>query len=441
MIRTVADFLTALLERERAGLPKYSEIQHPGIYGAMYEGLTQSLLNKALFENTDLRVVSGKIRNSKGALTKQIDCMVVVGDGERIPYTHDFIYPLDQVVMIVEVKKTLHAAELRDSFLLFQHFWAHVAERVALQTGLVEDAWRSLFRRNLPAPEAVRELPFQEQMVYHSIVSEACLPLRVVFAYDGFADEYALRSGFVKILEEIAQAPLEKRPRFNINTFPNLIICRTASLVKLDGMPYPGMLAPEDAWIWLASRGSQPINVLLELLWTRLAHRYSLPAAIFGEDLEVEVVNTLLAATAMPIDDDRSGWSYEVYDIPREELLDVDAWADWHPPSLTLTEFIVMNQLCLGEDIDVADPELNAFLASKGETMDGVCQRLNKAGLAAVEAGKLVLLTDECACMILPNGQYVAAENKTGRLLRYALRLTQELRKKRSGTVANAGPS
>ena len=78
MIRTVADLLEKLMVKEREKLPEYDDIQHPGLFGEMYEGLAKALVGKALFEGMDLRVASGKIRNAKGNLSGQIDCMVGV---------------------------------------------------------------------------------------------------------------------------------------------------------------------------------------------------------------------------------------------------------------------------------------------------------------------------------------------------------------------------
>jgi hypothetical protein len=58
MLRTIADLLEALMAKEREKLPEYDAIQHPGLFGEMYEGLTKKLVGKALFEGIDLRVAS-----------------------------------------------------------------------------------------------------------------------------------------------------------------------------------------------------------------------------------------------------------------------------------------------------------------------------------------------------------------------------------------------
>lgn len=76
--------------------------------GGMYEGLTKEIVEKSLFDGMNLRVVSGKITNQvDGKLSDQIDCMVVIGNGTKLPYSGDYIYDIDQVIMVIEVKKNL----------------------------------------------------------------------------------------------------------------------------------------------------------------------------------------------------------------------------------------------------------------------------------------------------------------------------------------------
>jgi hypothetical protein len=64
----------------------------------------------------NLRVVSGFITNSDGELSDQIDCMLVQGEGERIPYTDDFKYNIDNVIAVIEVKKNLYSKEIESAY-------------------------------------------------------------------------------------------------------------------------------------------------------------------------------------------------------------------------------------------------------------------------------------------------------------------------------------
>jgi len=428
------------MEKERETLPEYDDIQHPGLFGEMYEGLAKALVGKALFEGMDLRVASGKIQNSKGNLSGQIDCMVVLGSGEPIPYTHHFTYGAEKVVMIVEVKKTLYGAKLNEAMDLFRQFWREVAEINPPQTELINNAWRALFKRNLPKASEIAALPFHEEMIYHTLLVEAALPLRVVFGYDGYVDEYGLREGLVGYLEDITALPIENRPRFNINTFPNLIVCRKASLIKLDGMPYSGMIDGKGYWWWMGSRRAEPFHSLLELLWTRLAYIFKLSPEIFGEDLEMEAITPLFAAKAEKMGD-RAGWNYENMPTAKDELQGGADRAAWHPPTLNKAEFVIANSLCKKGEIDLTEKALLEFLSKEGETVESICASLNQKRLTTVAGQKLVLITDECACMFLPDGRCVAAENKSGRLLRYAMKVTEEVRRRRATEAANTSAS
>ena len=87
MINTIYELLSLLKDKGIAEIEPYLSIQHNPTIGDMYEGLTKILTDKAIFKGLDLRVTSGKIKNIYGVLSRQIDCMIVVGDGEKIPFT------------------------------------------------------------------------------------------------------------------------------------------------------------------------------------------------------------------------------------------------------------------------------------------------------------------------------------------------------------------
>lgn len=91
MINTVYELLCSLKEKGVNDIEPYLNIGHNPTIGDMYEELTKELANKAIFNGLQLSVVSGKIKNIYGKLSKQIDCMIVTGEGEKIPFTNDYI--------------------------------------------------------------------------------------------------------------------------------------------------------------------------------------------------------------------------------------------------------------------------------------------------------------------------------------------------------------
>src|SRR4051794_6396024 len=113
MIRSVADLLLGLLRDE---LPKLhsSPIVHAPTIGDMYEGLSSNLLTRAL--PTDLSVSTGFVTDGRGHLTGQLDCIIARGMGQQVPYTDSVIHHLRDVIAVVEVKKTLHKAEMGDAW-------------------------------------------------------------------------------------------------------------------------------------------------------------------------------------------------------------------------------------------------------------------------------------------------------------------------------------
>jgi hypothetical protein len=116
MIKTVSDFLEEFKAKGLAMIRVNEDIDHPGLIGDMYEGLTHAMLKEAVFQNLDLKIVSGKITNTKGQMTKQIDCMLVKGEGRKLPFTDEWVYHYSQVIAVIEVKKNLFSSDLASSY-------------------------------------------------------------------------------------------------------------------------------------------------------------------------------------------------------------------------------------------------------------------------------------------------------------------------------------
>ncbi len=422
MITTVADLLDALVEREKLVLAKQPELNHGPMLGDMFEGLTRSLAEKAVFKGLDLRVVEGKIKDSDGNLSNHMDCMIVEGNGHRLPYTDHHIYPFEKVIAVIESKKTLHGTKLSDSFFHLRELKDDKTGPQKHAYGLLRDAWRSLLCRNLPEREELKKLPGAAQAYYCVLLKEVYRPLRIVLGYFGYKSELQLRKGLLHFLER-QLAPINAPQRiegFGINSFPNQIICGKASLIKLDGMPFSTMLPDDGWWPFYASRSKSPIHIFLELLWTRLAYRYALDPEIFGEDLTCEGVNFLLEAKWL-----EQGWGYRVVEATQQELNTCKDSAEWEPATLTLAEFVLIGELCRDHEVRLDDNEIVQYLAEHGTTPEAIRASLSEKRLAYEQDGRLHLLTDQCACFVLSDGRYVAGENKSGRLLRWVERFTK----------------
>ena len=74
VIKTVSELLLEITNKGVSEIEPFLNIGHNPMIGSMYEGLTQDIARKAIFDGLDLKVVSGKITNKNGDLSRQIDC-------------------------------------------------------------------------------------------------------------------------------------------------------------------------------------------------------------------------------------------------------------------------------------------------------------------------------------------------------------------------------
>jgi hypothetical protein len=113
----------------------------------------------------------------------------------------------------------------------------------------------------------VHKLSEPHEYIFHTLVMEHLSPVRVVFAYDGFVDEFGLREGFIKYLETHGSG----RRGFGVGSLPTLVICGQNSIVKMNGYPYTTPIDSGGWWTGLASNAENPLRILLELNGTRLS--------------------------------------------------------------------------------------------------------------------------------------------------------------------------
>ena len=298
MIRTVAGLLDSLKQREME-LIEQSGIRHAPTIGAQYEGLTTDLLRHMIPEDLGLRVVSGFVEGHDGTLSGQIDCMLVCGTGSPVHQTPLFKWPIRQVIALFEVKKTLFSTQLEEAHHhlnsvldMYVAFSQSLGPEVTLNLEPALHAFGQIVGHRAPERSRVSELPFTQQMIYQTLITEQFAPLRIVFGYGGYASEHSLRKGFLDFLE--------RNPRmagFGTTSLPSLIVCGGHSLVKLNGHPY-GLGMRGNAWTMYASSSENPMILSLNLIWTKLSYVFELPTW-FDHDLGMVRFSPLLSGIAV----------------------------------------------------------------------------------------------------------------------------------------------
>lgn len=435
MISTVAELLNALMRQEVKILDQ-QKILHAPTIGSMYEGLTRGILELSLPGGLDLKVVSGFVTNKAGNLSKQIDCMLVDGNGEHIPYTDTYKYDIDNVIAIIEVKKNLYSDQLDSAY-------KNLASIRTLQraSGYVNhifiNAHKQILRSNPMDFDNVTNPPFWRKSIVHSLFQESILPIRIALGYHGFASEFSFREAFVKYL--FGQLQSSGRGYGPVD-MPNLIISENYSLIKLSGAPYgipvfqerqelfsafglredPDDMPPftTNLWALYASYPTNPVLLLLQLLWTRLQYTHTLSSEIFGLDLDVEILRPLILAKAIEMNNE-TGWHYEYFYLSEKFLNLIPVSLEWKPIEINKDQAIIL--MYLGEQekngkfgLSVHDTGLLKQLEHPNLFTENL-HLLASVNIISLENDKFRYLTEECRIVALPDGRAFAWDNSDPR--------------------------
>ena len=424
MIRTVADLLEAIKIQELKKIQEFGNLSHGPMIGSMYEGLTKFLAEKVLFDDLGLRVLSGKIKSQSGKLSDQIDCMIVEGAGTQIPHTDNWIYNVDQVIAVIEVKKNLYSSDIqsaRDNLLSVANLKPRPEMKV---TSGIRTAFKNISWLDMPESNDLIELPFSAGLLMMSLLHDSSLPLRIVFGYDGFSSELSLRNSFVEqISANFEELGFGKHPSVVPHGLPDLIVCGNFSLVKLNGMPYSchivsgSVNVPEigsDNWYPIyGSLSNQSLLVFIELLWYRLRQRFNIAPEVFGFDFSTEAISVLLFAKGYK-NEQMGGWAYSVNPVTQLELTQDRSQIIWQPREISVEQSGFLATLGKVESIDLSNIPDN--ITNDKEEFLKRGYELLKSGLIYVDStNHLRLLTEKLMIGVLPDGRIVAADDGDGR--------------------------
>ncbi len=421
MIRTVADFLHQLMDVEVARLDAI-DIEHGPTIGDMYEGLSADLLQRAVPEQLGLQIVEGFITDGLGNRSGQVDCMLVRGSGEPIPYTTAFVWPVKDVIAVFEIKKTLYHDDLVDAFGklravkdLDRAYKASLRTQVdTVDIRSAQRAFAETTRLVAPSYEELSALSLTHQLIFHTLVSEQLGPVGIVVGYHGYASEKAFRKSLLRHLH----AKINTHG-YGPGSFPQLMISGRYSLVKANGQPYSARMHG-DWWPFYFSSRVKPLLLVLEYVWTRLDLEFGI-GGLWGEDLALEKLNQFLLTQAAE-EGDRIGWRHKWVDLDEAQLTGSDDLEPWQPESLSIEQFVVITRLCEGHRVFLDDDDFLGYLGEQGVDLEEVRASLLDTGLVAMAGTEMELITDRCRTAVLPDGRLIAGEDNTGRLTRWIAR-------------------
>lgn len=401
-------------------------LEHAPTIGDMYEGLSRDLLGRAIPEALKLQIVSGFITDDTDGISGQIDCMLVRGNGIRIPYTSDYKWHVKDVIAVLEIKKSLRGTELSDAFdhlqivrKLESNYFSSFSGQEAIDIGSAERAFAVLTGKVSPGYSGLSDLTLQDQLLFHTLVIEQYSVIRIVLGYNGFKTEYGFRESLLRFLKQkIANS---SGPAFGAgaNSFPQLIVSGRYSLCKANGQPFMAMLH-DGKWPFYMSSSANPLELMLEYIWTRLSHEFKI-GGLWGEDLTDPKFNPYLLATVQE-KDGNVGWAYEYHRIDTKTLSVTADSIEWEPIPLSAEQFAIISLLGGGKPVRIDDDEVASWLLEAGIDVEQFVTELIATGLVAVAGNELELTTEQIMPVILPGGQFVAGEDNTGRMTRWLKR-------------------
>ncbi|MGJ0485998.1 MAG: DUF6602 domain-containing protein [Methylomicrobium sp.] len=416
MIKTVAELLKAFVDEEKAKLD-VEELTHGPTIGSMYEGLTKETIERSLPDGLDLQVVSG-FTYFGDKTSGQLDCMLVHGEGRLIPYTDVYHWHIKDVIAVFEVKKTLSEDELADSFnhlrevseLYSTYFQSGETKDVSININQPRRVFSQITGVVAPEHGKVEQLPFDLEMIYHTLICEFISPVRIVVGHHGWKKEKTLRDHIAKLIKgRIAQPQ-----GMGVSSFPQLIIGGEFSLVKANGFPYSAPLIG-GMWPFLMSTSHNPLRVLLELIFTKLDALYGV--RILDDSIEQEAMSSCLRARAVQLDE-HSGWQYIYDDLPSKGLKARGISSQWEPVKLTCGQHVVIAQLCNELPVRLTDPDFIEFASKEDGGFDAFIQSLVMTQLIAIEGDELRLTTLKCEAICI-GGIFYAGENNSGLLTKW----------------------
>ena len=390
MIKNAAELLESFVLAERVKV-EVIDMPHMPTLGEAYEAIANAGIERefVLPPELDLRVVSGFI----DGIPNQIDGMLVRGEGRKYGLTDQFIYPIEQVLCVLEVKKTLRKGDLADGIAhlasVQKLFVKNIIAR--LEAGEVFDfeAARSSYEKltGRSGPRSGTELdgfPPADRLLFVTLARQLYAPVTVLLGFDGYSTERGLREAILDVVESHVGGNSVAAPEL----LPSLITAGQFSVVKCTGRPYL-VAQPNGDWVLLASATLNVARILLEFLWTKIS-RYCDVRMPFGPDLDHENLKELLVAKGASMEGaagfEMWGKSYSARQLERPA---VRRWepSKLSPAAITVAEFVGTNG-----DLEL-DDSLAEYIANKHSgRVDEVVAELIGTGAFRMQGNLLQLV-------------------------------------------------
>jgi hypothetical protein len=336
MISKASELLELFIHEEKEKLKEF-DMPHMPTLGTAYEEITKQGIDSdfAIPKSLNLKVVSGFISADGEMLPEQIDCMLVHGEGKRYGLTDKYIYSIDQILCIFEVKKTLNKNDFLDAFDHLRGIRSKFAEHFEnkLTRGGYEpkiDVAKKHFSQltGKAAPQRyldIHNLPKNEGILFYALVQELLAPLSIIHGYGGYKTEQGLRTVFADLLENQMK---NGGKGFGVPSIPSLVTSNQFCLVKGNGLPFIAF-TEDKKWVAVLSSRSNTAKIILELIWSKISVYFDAKMP-WGPDLDQEILSPLLIANPAE-DGEKAGWVYRIVEFKEKILSSRPEQNQWSP--------------------------------------------------------------------------------------------------------------
>lgn len=261
--------------------------------------------------------------------------------------------------------------------------------------------------------------------MYHTLVTEPQIPVRIVLGYNGYSSETNFRKGIVEYLETCKTTANERKNGYGPNDMPNLIVCEGFSCVKITGTPFCPIYDSSNSGWWnlLGTSSYNPMYFLLETIWTKLSYKFQLPSFIFGEDLKTPCLSPFLDAKIHNDNGSPIGWEYNYRALTAQELSLNNIIEEWKPVEIDKAQWVILGELGNKGSVCIKDNnDLECFVIQEEYSdLNDFIDKLLATRLVTIDSDNLKLLTYQCD-RVCVKGKWYAAENVTGRLYNWAMK-------------------
>lgn len=381
MITQASELLGLFIEEEKK---KIAGIQMPHMptLGNAYEEITKQGIDKEFVipKCLNLRVVKGFIEIAGNMLPEQIDCMLVEGNGRRYGITDQYIYDIDRVLCVFEVKKTLNKSDFSDAIdhlgATRRKFSDYFEEKLRSGTFVpdISHARKSFAQiTGKMAPTnylGIHELQKPEAILFYSLVQEQHAPVTIVHGYDGYKTESGLRSAFIDIIEECSK---RSGQGLGIPSLPTLVTSNKFCLIKGNGHPYLAV-GDDKSWVAMSSTRHNSARIILEIVWAKIASHFNAKMP-YGLDLDMETLAPLLLAEPREIGG-QVGWIYNSLEF-KEKSLNRDEQLPWEPARISPAEVSAIDIMAMQGGYLPLDAAMDNYLQKEhGQTLTQTIEKL-----------------------------------------------------------------